>query len=246
MTLAIDVRPGDLFPPGKITSLERQTISKVESLSGRVVFFTTAGDQWSFAPFEEVKFPRRNEVGTTYDHRESGVPLAEHVYPGDKLPSVDGVLDGDEEFGIDPPQTVRSVIAKLNGSIPVVYITTTTGAQAPPNTYAFMIGEPVVFPRPRTTLPNDRPTATGELIWFGPYENVKTGALFQFAQHPHGRGRWPSWVPVYDPELQPLPDGKTHQCRYPKFDWDVDLRPSDPNLPRGHVRGPSRQRRAKL
>lgn len=244
---AIEVRVGDRFI-ADITRLEPELVTFVDRTATSVTL-VVGNVRYTFAPFEDVVFPRRVS-GALFDWRTiPSPPTIGDLALGDTLPAVDGTTDGDDEgFMGTPPQMVTSIRCIQNqAGVPVFYLTCSyfdpEREKRNTVTYSFTFGEPIQFPRFKTAIPQIRHTeGSGELEWFGPYTHQVTGATFMFSKHPYGRGRWPSWVKIFDPTLPPTADGQPHYCRFPARDWDPDLNPSDPKLPRGVVaRGPRRK-----
>lgn len=188
---------------------------------------------------EVVVLPRRD--GPPKNWTDGPPPKSNEVYPGDILPTEGGATQPADEL-----QRVIDISIKTEGAarFPFVYIRTTNpGWESAKTTvlYKFAFGQPVVFPHPRTNLTNRTKQPIGELVFFGPYQHRITGARFEFARHPFGRGRWPSHVAVYDPQLPALPNDAAHRCRFPQFDWDPDLVPLAEGLPVGRVKAYTRR-----
>lgn len=211
----------------------------------RAVFDDPANTVHTFNSWaEQVIFPRRPD-GSTIDWRLSDrAPFAWEVYPGDKLRNA---LEPELPIELTEPQLVTAIHTLVRQAEFDIYDIHTTCASDPGNhRYRFTQNELVTWPREEVQgLDGRRATKSGVLQWHGPYVRSDTGAVFYLAEHPTGRGRWPSYQ---GHPIQPYPHNadlphrdEPYRFRFPWHDWDDRLIPGDPALPTGHVRAYRRE-----
>jgi len=244
---AIDLRTGDRIPTSRYPFAIVSSIA-TDAASGLIVVtvtHTSGADEevHSFGPWDPVFLPRR-EPYASFDWRTAATPPKLHeLFVGDKLPSPTGHLVGDDDFTAH--QTVRSIRYVDKMSMPGIVFVCDVTAVHPTGTrrYRFSSIEDITFPRKQVAF--NRQNNAGEVIWFGPYRNKITGCLWEFTEHPTGRGRWPVGIDPYNPYAQPTDDGAPRKARFPKYDWDPSLEPLEKSLPKGIVkRGPNKSANA--
>lgn len=100
--------------------------------------------------------------------------------------------------------------------------------------YAFNDGDQIIFPcydKPERDDPNLVAHGVRKQYLFAvPYIYVvdNTGAMIRFLKHPTGRGRWPAWVPQYDPDIRPVFEPAPPSLGCPHTPVITDIRFSAP------------------
>ncbi len=217
-TPAYKVRAGVELDPFAV-GLARQYVLEV-TYSGNdhgVPAFVHIKTRYGFFTFkfeEPIGFPRRGEHGETIDWRKewlenNRIPYVKDLAIGDLLPSRDAPPDRDKfddeneylvkvelwKRDFQRVDRIYRAMSPLDEYIIHVY----DFNSSMPYKYKFHTADPIIFPH-KTDYTMQRMKAFESDV----YKDVEyEGVTYAFLTHPHGRGRWPSEVPVYERKSEP-------------------------------------------